>query len=512
MEILILSGLAYLGFELSKDGKVPRRTLNDTKTLERRNKYPISDDVHPPIHNNMTPFFTSAKSQNTNEEYKQRSLETFTGTDNCAFQSKRECETLFRPEENLTNIHGTQLSLDDNNRKARYSNNITDMMNNVSPIEKQYVGPGLNAGTDVMSKGGFHDMYRILPNNVNSYKKNTFTGRINTGQGVTAKRGALPTINDNQKPERYYTSSDVPMSQQTGPANAPSVRSTTLIQNTQRGSCNPAVGIAAPASTSDASTMHVQNITRNYDSTKCASFGNPSMPGHGAGAYTTTSVLVSDGQREQCTDNAVNVQNVNSGASVYYTDGAAVTQRGTNNNYDGHVHNSSVIASQNKQGYVADPTFREQSSTSYSGNPNQTSGQTIRQYQANATMRGSSINDYNGPAGSIHKASSRYDTAQNACTYKQREEMGRDYTPGGGNMNLQTDAKEIHPNMIVKDDCNNEKYIAPVKGPNVVSFGELRGQTEISAKIPVHNNRLDLGIAEHQLSSNSIAHNINQSN
>ena len=175
MEMLILSGLAYLGYELSKDGKVPRRSLNDTKLKERCNKYPISNDIVPeipvPDHNNMVPYFTSAKAQNTNESYKQRNLETFTGTDASLFQSKREQEALFQPQSNLTNIHGTQLSLDDNNRKDRYANNITSIMNNVAPVEKQYVGPGLNVGTDIASKGGFHDMYRILPNNVNSYKK-----------------------------------------------------------------------------------------------------------------------------------------------------------------------------------------------------------------------------------------------------------------------------------------------------------------------------------------------------
>jgi hypothetical protein len=119
------------------------------------------------------------------------------------------------------------------------------------------------------------------------------------------------------------------------------------------------------------------------------------------------------------------------------------------------------------------------------------------------------MNNYNTPAGSIHKASIRYDTAQNSCVYKQREEMGKDYTPGGGNMNLRADANEILPNMIVKEDCNNEKYVAPVKGPNAVPFGNIKGQTEYVPKLPVHNNRLDLTIAQNQMESNDVAHNIN---
>jgi hypothetical protein len=286
----------------------------------------------------MNPYFKSTKSQNTNDVYKQRSLETFTGTDNIGFQSKKECEALFQPQAKLTNVHGTQLSLEDDNRKDRYANNITGFMNNVSPIEKQYVGPGLNVNTDVASKGGFHDMYRILPNNANSYKKHTFGGRIVSGKGVTNERNMLPTINDNKKPERYYTLCDVPVTQQGAPVSGPRIRSETIVHDTQRESCNPAVGITGPANMSNATTVYTNNSTRDFDRTDCGVYGNPSMPGNGAGGYTTSSVLVSEGQREQCNMNEINVQNQNTGTGVYYNDGAAPTQRGTHNTYNGHIH------------------------------------------------------------------------------------------------------------------------------------------------------------------------------
>ena len=517
MELLVLSGLAYIGYELSKDGKTPRRPLKDKKLLECSNKYPIQSDVHPeipvPSHNNMVPYFTSTKAQNTNADYKQRSLETFTGTDNIGFQSKRECEALFQPQANLSNIHGTTLSLDDTNRKDRYSNNVTDIMNNVAPIEKQYVGPGLNVGPDVASKGGYHDMYRILPDNVNAYKKNTLVGRMNAGKGITPQRNATPIINDNKKPERYYTLCEAPVSANTAPVSGPTTRSETIVHDTQRGACNPAVGIAGPASMADASQVAFSHdgATRTFDRSECHIMGNPAMPGNGAGAYTTTNVLVNEGQREQCAD-TTNVQNQNMGAGVYYSDGAAATQRGSANMYNGHVHNSGLVAGHNSAGYSAGPTMRENTSTSYSGNPTQGGAAFgTRQYEANPTLRGNDINNYNAPAGSIHKAGVRYDTARNACVYMQREEMGREYTPGGGNMNVRADAQDIMPHMIVKEDCNAISHIAPVKGPNAVTFGEQMGNIEYTAKIPVHNNRLDLSIAETQMARNDVAHNINVS-
>ena len=512
MEILILSSLAYIGFELSKEGKVPRRILNNTKIPERCNKFPIKSDTHPPIptelHNNTVPYFKSAKTQNTNDAYKQRNLETFTGTDSIGFQSKREREPMFQPQANLSHIHGTQLSLDDNNRKERYSNNVTNIMNNVAPIEKQYVGPGLN--TESTAKGGFHDMYRILPNNVDSYKKHTFGGRVVAGKGVTNQRDSLPSISDNKKPERYYKLCDVPVSQTSAPVTANSIRSDTIVQDTQRGNCNNPIGIAGPANMSHAVTLNSQYATRDYDRSNCATHGNPSMSGYGSGAYTTTSVLVSEGQREQCNNELLNVQNQQSGGGVYITDGAVPTQREMHNVHNGHMHNSSMVASQNNHGYAANPTAREQNSVAYNGNPTQRGiAFENRTYDAQSTMRGNTMNNYNAPAASIHRAAVNYDSAKNACTYMQREEMGRSYTPGGGNMNICEDAHNIHPHMIVKDDCNNDKYVAPVKGPNAITTGAMQGNVEYVPKVQVHNNRLDLSIAEKQLSNNDIAHNIN---
>ena len=39
-------------------------------------------------------------------------------------------------------------------------------MNNLSPVEKQLVGPGLGVGADTPATGGYQQMYRVNPINV----------------------------------------------------------------------------------------------------------------------------------------------------------------------------------------------------------------------------------------------------------------------------------------------------------------------------------------------------------
>lgn len=513
MELLILSGLAYVGYELSKDGKSERTEIKCQKILKNTNSYPIESDEPPvipkPLHNNMVPFFASAKTQNSNENIKQRNLESFTGTDDAVYKSKKELEPLFKPHENKTNIYGTQLTLDDTNRKQRYVNNITSIMNNVSPLEKQYIGPGLNTGPDVASKGGFHDTFRILPDNVNAHKLNNFAGRIAGGKPLHYERQSTPFIVDNNKPQKYYTLKDVPITQSSAPVTASEVRGQFDIHCTQRGTPNLIQGILGPASMPDASQVPVQYTTRKYDNTDCSIHGNPGMPQHGAGAYTTTQTIISDGQREQCMDSQINVQNQSYGSGMYYFDGANPTQREDRNKYNGHLHNNGLLSATNNTGFIAHTTHRENSSVSYNGIAAQTGFKSIAgEYYANPTMRGKRT-DFNGHAGSVHKASIRYDTARNANAYYQREELSKEYTPNAGNMNLRADATDVIPNMDVKNDCHELNHITPVKGHNKIIHKNAKGQVEFVPKIPVENTRLDLSIAQNQLKDNELSLTIN---
>ena len=92
------------------------------------------------------------KSQNTNDSYKNRRLETFTGVNNLDFQHKRE---ILAPEpvKDQTNIYGAVF----NPNMDFYKNIIENgKRNNVGPVEKEQIGRGVGVDPSVRSAGGFH--------------------------------------------------------------------------------------------------------------------------------------------------------------------------------------------------------------------------------------------------------------------------------------------------------------------------------------------------------------------
>jgi len=61
--------------------------------------------------------------------------------------------------------------------KNRY--NVSHLQNNIAPVERMNVGPGLGVGPGVKATGGFHQKFRILPGNVGEYKLTSLPGRNN---------------------------------------------------------------------------------------------------------------------------------------------------------------------------------------------------------------------------------------------------------------------------------------------------------------------------------------------
>jgi len=68
--------------------------------------------------------------------------------------------------------------------------NVTNKMNNLQPIERMNVGPGLGLGPDVAAAGGFHDFFRALPNNVNEERLTTLKGLPGPPAAVVKNGGA----------------------------------------------------------------------------------------------------------------------------------------------------------------------------------------------------------------------------------------------------------------------------------------------------------------------------------
>ena len=67
---------------------------------------------------------------------------------------------------------------------------VTNKMNNLQPIERRRVGPGLGVGSNVPAAGGFHQYFRVLPNNINEERLTTLEGRTGPAAAIVKSGGA----------------------------------------------------------------------------------------------------------------------------------------------------------------------------------------------------------------------------------------------------------------------------------------------------------------------------------
>jgi len=75
-------------------------------------------------------------------------------------------------------------------------------MNNLSPIEKQLVGPGLGVSANTPAVGGHQQLFRVNPENVGAYRLTTLPGR--SGPTYDSKGGRRAMIGElgNNRPEK----------------------------------------------------------------------------------------------------------------------------------------------------------------------------------------------------------------------------------------------------------------------------------------------------------------------
>ena len=165
-------------------------------------------------HNNMTPFFGGNVRQNLDEFSTRGIFENFTGTqDN--YQKKQELGLFFQPQDNMSNVYGTG-SLDGFMLDRYYVSNIRSME---TPIEKVYVGPGLNQGFTNEPSGGFQQADTqdyVMPKTTDQIRVKTkpkisYYGRVVSGAKI-AKPAKIGTVYKNrpdtfyvQEPDRYLT-------------------------------------------------------------------------------------------------------------------------------------------------------------------------------------------------------------------------------------------------------------------------------------------------------------------
>ena len=74
-------------------------------------------------------------------------------------------------------------------------------MNNLSPVEKQLVGPGLGVSADTPAVGGYQQMFRVNPVNAGEYRLTTLPGRSGPAMDITGGRSAVVGELTHNKPE-----------------------------------------------------------------------------------------------------------------------------------------------------------------------------------------------------------------------------------------------------------------------------------------------------------------------
>ena len=186
-------------------------------------------------HNNMTPFFGSKVTQNVDSEANNQIFENFTGT-NYNYIEKQEISPLFKPTTNVTNVYGTQ-NMDDS-MYDRY--NINTIRNNETPIEKIYVGPGLNQGYTSEGTGGFHQENKreyLLPKTTNELRVKTnpklsFNGRIISGKKIS-RTGKVGLVEKN-KPDSFSVWGEDRLFTTVGDCTGPRQRSKVPLKYTNR--------------------------------------------------------------------------------------------------------------------------------------------------------------------------------------------------------------------------------------------------------------------------------------
>jgi hypothetical protein len=162
-------------------------------------------------HKNMQPFLKGGITQNTNVENFTSKLDKDTGIDKL-YKQKREVQNMFKPIAGVNNINGTKPFND------FYKSRIQGprVNNNVSPISKVYVGPGLNKGYTSQGSGGFQqsDSFEYgRPKTLDELRskvdqrETVFKIPVQSPAKKTDQRGVVTPFQKN-KPERTYNQTE----------------------------------------------------------------------------------------------------------------------------------------------------------------------------------------------------------------------------------------------------------------------------------------------------------------
>ena len=159
IQLALFTGLGLLGYILATqyaEKKQPKETfLNPMPIIESNDNVMLTQT--PKGHNNMVPFFGSRVTQNMQAGANHSILDTFSGTGKEQFQ-KREIASLYDIAPGASGaVFGNA-----NESDFYQSRMVSSMsMKNVSPVERQRVGPGVNDGYTDLPSGGYQQFNEL---------------------------------------------------------------------------------------------------------------------------------------------------------------------------------------------------------------------------------------------------------------------------------------------------------------------------------------------------------------
>jgi hypothetical protein len=232
MEAIIIGLIAGLGYAVSQQGITTRKKA-DVVTVDRPESYPFpsattskelrkeqekasearwlaSQDPRGSgiVDPRTLPYFTSARTQNTNDDLKQRRMEGHTGAAP-TWQHKKESVPFFEPVSQNVLSSGSSGN-GPTYETMRKASAVSGVQNNVLPFEQVQVGRGIGLDPKTPAGDGFHSTYRVMPIDHASYKKNTVEARPNHGAAINSAREVDPKYYSKGVP-RFYTMERRPM-------------------------------------------------------------------------------------------------------------------------------------------------------------------------------------------------------------------------------------------------------------------------------------------------------------
>lgn len=209
IELALLLGLGAVGYMLAVEDKKSSPPMYEQFTAAPR---PTEDILDPVIHtqsskghNNEVPFFGPRVTQSMYSGATESILDTHTGAGKEYFQ-KREVKSMFDAKPATGNPFGNQNESDFYQSRMVSGQN----MNNVFPIERVNVGPGVNDGYTNIPKGGYQqDAIRefALPKTTDETRvvtkpKLSYEPPVIPGANTVTVPGVQADVNKN-KPDRF---------------------------------------------------------------------------------------------------------------------------------------------------------------------------------------------------------------------------------------------------------------------------------------------------------------------